>query len=116
MLFPFLLKRAMKMGSKSFGKVNTKKHAVMSRGWMWRHVWSPMMTKMRESPNKVDDNLISFIYYNQSCALCDGEVQAILSNLIREASTNNHPDTIICHVNALRIITGLDKLDKTDEE
>jgi len=71
-LFPWLLVRAMKLGAKAWGKVDTAKHGWKSRRWMWVHIWCPMITAMRNSPNRVDDPLIAYVYANQSGCLEDG--------------------------------------------
>ena len=71
-LFPWLLVQAMRLGAKAWGKVDTAKHGWKSRRWMWVHIWLPMITAMRKSPNTVNDPLIDYVYANQSCCLEDG--------------------------------------------
>jgi len=105
--FPWLLTRAMKLGAKAFGKVNTRKHAILSRGWMWKHVWAPLLNRLRASENKMDDPLIDFIYVNQACCLEDGSARASIGT-IREQIANSCPDLALTELAKLQEMLGMD--------
>ena len=108
LLFPWLLTRAMKLGAKAFGKVNTRKHAIMSRTWMWMHVWSPLINKMRKSETEMDDPLIPFIYVNQACCLDDGSALEKIVTIQQYIAGGDIADAVI-HLGLLRTMLGLDE-------
>jgi hypothetical protein len=113
-LFPWLLKTAMKLGAKAFGRVNTRKHAVYSRRWMWVHVWSPTIEKFRASRTKMDDPLIPYIYTNQACALMDGSALEDIVT-VRQAVTNGDTTGAFLALGHLEESLGLDIRERVDE-
>jgi len=106
-IFPWLLTRAMKLGAKAFGKVDTRRHALLSRRWMWGHVWAPWINKMRASKTKIDDPLIPFIYMNQACCLEDGRARASVGS-IREHIANTRQAEALEELNRLQQMLGMD--------
>jgi len=106
-IFPWLLTRAMKLGAKAFGKFDTVMHAILSRRWMWKHVWSPLINKMRKSKTKMDDPLITFIYVNQACCLEDGRARASIGT-IREHIANTRQDLALEELRRLQEMLGMD--------
>ena len=107
LIFPWLLTRAMKLGAKAFGKFDTVMHAILSRRWMWRHVWSPLINKMRASETKMDDPLITFIYINQACCLDDGSALEKIVTIQQYLAAGDIADAVI-QLRILRTMLGLD--------
>ena len=93
-LFPWLLVQAMKLGAKAWGKVDTAKHGWKSRQWMWIHIWLPMITAMRKSPNRVDDPLGDYVYANQSCCLEDGRALAYIVEIQQHLAAGEIVDAV----------------------
>jgi len=106
-IFPWLLTRAMKLGAKAFGKFDTVMHAILSRRWMWKHVWSPLINKMRKSKTKMDDPLIAFVYTNQACCLDDGSALEKIVTIQQYLAAGDIADAVI-HLGLLRTMLGLD--------
>ena len=107
LLFPKLLSLAMRLGAWQFGKVKTRKHAILSCRWMYKHVWAPTIVKFRTSKTKLDDPLIPFIYHNQVCSLEDGTARALIGQIHQNISNSN----VVAALKSLRelqITLGLD--------
>jgi len=107
LIFKRLLKAAMKLGAKGFAKLAARKHALLSRRWMWVHVWLPMITKLKESKNKYDDPLIPFIYNNQACFLEDGTARMSIGQ-IRQNIANGRQGDALEELLRLQNLLGLD--------
>ena len=105
-VFPWLLMRAMKLGAKAWGRVDTARHGWKSRRWMWQHVWQPMITAMRKSPNTVDDPLIDYVYANQSGCLEDGTAMECLV-YAEQLVGSGKPDLAVRELGKLRKMLGL---------
>ena len=95
--FPWLLKQAMKMGAKAWGKTDTAGHAKKSRTWMWDHVWCKTIRKMQQSKTEMDDPIIDWIYVNQACCLEDGRAKAMIG-AIRQTMAEEKPDRALDHL------------------
>ena len=107
LLYPKLLSLAMRLGAWQFGKVKTRKHALLSRRWMYKYAWAPTIVKFRGSKTKLDDPLIPFIYTNQVCCLEDGSVRALIGQIHQNISNSNVFDAL-ASLQALQTMLGLD--------
>ena len=106
LLYPKLLSLAMRLGAWQFGKVKTRKHALLSRRWMYKYAWAPTIVKFRGSKTKLDDPLIPFIYTNQVCCLEDGSVRALIGQIHQNISNSNVFDAL-ASLQALQTMLGL---------
>ena len=107
LLFPRLISLAMRLGAKAFGKVDTRKHAILSRRWMYKHAWAPILVKFQDSKTKLDDPLIPFVYHNQTCCLEDGTARALIGQ-IRADLANSHAVDALNNLQGLQTVLGLD--------
>jgi len=107
LIFPRLLSLAMRIGAKAFGKVNTRKHSLLSRRWMYKHVWAPILAKFQNSKTKLDDPFILFIYHNQVCCLEDGAARSLIGQIRKDISNSNVVDALN-YLDGLQTILGLD--------
>jgi len=107
LIFPRLLSLAMRLAAKSFGKIDTRKHAILSRRWMYEHVWAPILVKFQNSETKLDDPLIPFVYSNQVCCLEDGTARALIGQIHQNIADSNVVDAL-SNLKGLQTILGLD--------
>ena len=107
LIFPKLLSLAMRLAAKSFGKIDTRKHAILSRRWMYEHVWAPILVKFQNSETKLDDPLIPFVYSNQVCCLEDGTARALIGQIHQNIANSNVVDALN-NLKGLQSALGLD--------
>ena len=107
LIFPRLILLAMRLGAKAFGKVRTRKHAILSRRWMYKHAWAPILVKFQNSKTKLDDPLIPFVYHNQVCCLEDGTARALIGQ-IRQDIANSSVIDALKNLDGLQVQLGLD--------
>ena len=108
LIFPWLLKQAMKLGARAFGRIDPRTHAIKSRRWMWQHVWLPMRLKIWASPTKFDDPLAEFLWVNQACCLDDGSALKKIVTIQQYIAGGDSADAII-QLKMLRTMLGLDE-------
>lgn len=109
LLFPWLLRGAMKIGAKAFGRIDTRRNAILSRKWMWNHAWFPLRAKISDSTTKLDDPLAEFLYVNQACCLDDGTAKE-LTVTIKQFVTDGDKAGALMELNRLEVMLGIDKV------
>lgn len=113
-MFPWLLRRAMKLGARAFAKVDARGHGWASRRWMWLHVWRPMIRKTSVSETPVDDKFSEFVYANQALTIEDGTALAALGD-IRRAIAQSDAVAAYKAIDRLQTKLGIHPLQRKDD-
>lgn len=109
-LFPWLLKRAMKLGARAFGRIDTRRHGLLSRRWMYEHIWRPTIAEWKLNQRDWDDVLATFVEANQMTCLEDGTAMALIGS-IRQAICSSDSVGALQHLRSLQTTLGLGKDD-----
>jgi hypothetical protein len=113
-VFPWLLRAAMRLGAREFARINARGHGWASRGWMWRHVWQPVIRRTSQSPTPVDDKFAQFVYTNQSLCLEDGTALSQLGD-IRRAIAESDAVAAYKAIDRLQTTLGVHPLQRKDD-